>query len=171
MRRTNCRSIAGRKSEYRSVRWVLALAATSCLGCGGEEAKVVTLATYLEELEFDAPLEEVSHIHLGDYRIPIAVLVERETDHDPAPVWMKLQFSLYAETAPEHSAAVEAALERRQGAIRNAVLEICRSASVDEVLDPRLASVKSRMSEATKSLLGDDRIRALIMGQIQTNFL
>ena len=37
-------------------------------GCGGEE--VAKLEDYLEELEFDRPLESVKEIEVNSYRIP-----------------------------------------------------------------------------------------------------
>ncbi|MCA9257931.1 MAG: hypothetical protein KDA61_01970 [Planctomycetales bacterium] len=154
-----------------TVRW-LCLAAVAILG-GCSEEKVITLADYLDELEFDAPLEEVANVELGTYRIPLAAQTQSQASNEAGDgtVWMVLEFMLLAETAPEHQKSVEKALERHSGALHDAVLSICRTASVDEVLDPRLAALKSRLSDVTRMLLGDSRIRALVLNDIQTDFL
>jgi hypothetical protein len=79
---------------------------------------------------------------------------------------MRLRFDLVAETAPEFQSAVVAASERRRGAINDAVLGIIRSSSIDEITDPRLAAIKSRMTEAARPLLGEGRIRQLVLNKI-----
>jgi hypothetical protein len=138
-------------------------------GCGEEQQ--LTLAKYLEELEFDAPLEEVRFVELGEYHIPIAVTGSTGKRQVNTPAWMQLQFRLSAETAPEHESAVQKAVDRQQGAFHDAVLTICRTTSIDELGDPRLAAVRSRLSDVAKSLFGEDRIRALVLNEIQTEFL
>ena len=70
------------------------LTALGLPGCGGDvQAK---LEDYLEELEFDAPLEAVKVIQLGEsHRISIAARKQAYVEGDEEPVWVQFKFKLF----------------------------------------------------------------------------
>jgi hypothetical protein len=139
---------------------LLALAPT--LGCGGDDAAL--LGSYLDELEFNAPLESAVSISLGEFDVPAPTNIKRiGSDGVEHLVWMRIHFELFAETLPQHESAVLAELERHRGALNDAVLSIVRSASTDELTDPRSTALRMKLSEATRPLLGEDEVRQLVL--------
>lgn len=129
------------------------------VGCGGSSD--TKLSAYLEELEFEAPLESVDYVSLGDFRIPLAIRVSDDV-REP-PIWVRVKFSLLAEVDPQDRKAVNEALKRYDGPLRDAVIRICRRTTPDELSDPRLSAMKARFADAAKPLLGDRRLRQLII--------
>lgn len=154
---------------YAAAAGSLALAIVTAAGCA--EAETPTLGDYLNEVHYDAPLEQVSSIPLGEYRIPIVAGLEDAGDEHVDHVWVQLQFALFAETAPEHQAAVEEAARRYEGDFQDRVLKICRATSIEELEDPRLSAVKARLSDAAKALFGANRIRTLVLNDVKTDVL
>jgi hypothetical protein len=145
----------------------LGAAAVAALGCNGVQS--ARLIDYLDELEFDVPLETAEYVPLGEFDIPISARRKSaaESGHVQEiagvhPVWMRLQFELTAETTLAHQQAVLAAAERHRGALNDAVLTVVRTSSVDELSDPRLAAVNARLSEITRPMLGEGRVRQLV---------
>ncbi|MCG8450939.1 MAG: hypothetical protein MI725_15335 [Pirellulales bacterium] len=135
-------------------------------GCGGEvEAK---LEDYLEELEFDAPLDPVKEVQLGEhhpqgfYRISVAASNQDALRREIEPVWVEVKFKLFVVIAPESEKMVRAAVDRYRGRIDDVVVSNTRRLSLEELDDIRLATLKSRLIDALRPLLGEDRIRQLI---------
>ena len=143
-------------------------ALVAAAGCGS--AKSGRLVDYLDELEFDVPLETAAYVSLGRFDIPIATSKAStrtskfvQQIDDGATVWMRLQFELTAETTPQQEKAVAEAAEKHRGILNDAVLTIVRTSTVDELADPRLAAVHARISELARPLLGEGRVRQLVL--------
>ena len=149
--------------------WLLLSVAACAPGCGVDRSP--RLADYLDELEFDVPLESAAYVSLGKYDIPIVASRKSESEpestanHGPA-VLMRLQFELTAETTPRFEKQVLEAAERHRGALNDAVLTIVRTSSVEELADARLAAVKSRLSESARPMLGEDIVRQLVFNKL-----
>lgn len=145
----------------------------AALGCSKAEGP--KLVDYLEEIEFDVPLETASYVSLGKFDIPIAA-TQKPTDAAPeiAPdeaFWIRLQFELQAETDPENEAAVAAEAEAHRGAMSDAVISIVRTSSVDELADPRLSAVKARLTDFARPMLGEGRVRQLVLNEFDADAL
>lgn len=141
----------------------------SLVGCGGGEE--LLLGSYLEELELNASLEVAAYVPLGEFDVPAAVTIKASGESPPRTIWVGVSFELIAETAPEDEAAVLAAAERRRGALNDALINIIRTSSTDELTDPRLSAVKVRMTEAARPMLGEDKLRQLVFYDIDVPVL
>ncbi len=141
----------------------LTLLATGLLlpGCGGE--KVVHLDDYLEELEFDRPLESVKEIKVNSYRFPCAARYHDAAGRELPPKWVQMKFDLYVIAAEEDESAVLASIERHRGMLDDTVIAICRRSSIDELQDSRWSTIKSRMLDGIRPLLGEKRIRQIAL--------
>jgi hypothetical protein len=142
-------------------------------GCDGAQSG--RLVDYLDELEFDVPLETAAYVSLGRFDIPIsaskgstrASKYVQQID-ERGMVWMRLQFELTAETTPQQEKAVAEAVEKHRGALNDAVLTIVRTSTLDELADPRLSAVHGRISEVARPLLGETRVRQLVFNDPQS---
>jgi hypothetical protein len=151
-----------RVARGRACVFVATLLATVLPGCGGDDAAL--LGAYLDEIELNAPSESAASIALGDFDIPSPTNVKRKgTDGVEHTVWMRTKFSLFAETLPRNESDVQAEAELHRGAINDTVLSIVRSASTDELTDPRLTALRMRLTETARPLLGDDKLRQLVL--------
>ena len=134
-------------------------AALLLAGCGGEE--VAKLEDYLEELEFDRPLESVKEIQVNSYRIPCAARHHDASGREVPPMWVQLKFELYVIVAEEHGKAVEASIDRHRGMLDDMVLTVCRGSSIDQLQDNRWTTLKSRLLDGIRPLLGEERVRQI----------
>ena len=139
--------------------FTLLAAALLLPGCGGE--KVVQLDDYLEELEFDRPLESVKEIKVNSYRIPCAARHHDAAGRDLAPMWVQMKFDLYVIAAEEDEKAVLAGIERHRGMLDDTIIAICRRSSIDQLQDNRWSTIKSRLLDGIRPLLGDKRVRQI----------
>lgn len=156
--------------NWHTCRWLVALVVMLVLmslsGCG--EVKEVKFDTYLDELDVEASLESAEEINLGVYNIASALPApEKPTKYDDEdneevePLWVQVHFELFAIVAPEDKKSVVAACERHRGMLDDTVVTICREASKEELDDSRWATLKSRLIDGIRPILGDDRIRQL----------
>jgi hypothetical protein len=156
-----------RRPARHAARILLLAAAALAAGCGGDDQ--ARIGDYLDDLEFNTPLERTENVALGAFDVPAATKSKRGgVTHT---VWIRLSFELFAETAPEDEAAVAEALERHRGALNDAVLTIIRTSSIDELTDPRLSALKLRMTEAARPLLGNRKLRQLVLIPTRTDVL
>ncbi|WP_428307121.1 hypothetical protein [Lacipirellula sp.] len=157
----------------RSISLIAVALSAAALGCSKPEGP--KLVDYLEEIEFDVPLETASYVSLGKYDIPIAA-TQDPTDASPeiAPdeaFWIRLQFELAAETSPENQPAVAAAVEAHRGVLSDAVISIVRTSSVDELADPKLSAVKARMADVARPLIGPQLVRQFVLNEFDADAL
>lgn len=133
-------------------------------GCGGEE--VAKLEDYLEELEFDTPLESVKEINVGRFRIPLAAEHHDASGRESKPMWVQFKFHMYVIVAEENEKSVMSSLERHRGMINDVVLSVCREASIDQLEDNRLATIKSNLLDTVRPLLGDEKVRQITLNRV-----
>ncbi|MCC6491651.1 MAG: flagellar basal body-associated FliL family protein [Pirellulales bacterium] len=148
-----------------------ALALVMC-GCGSSKQEL-RLLDYLEELEFDVPLESATYVSLGKFDIPLVAdktehhEMQRAHDSSRSHLWMRVQFELTAETAPQWKEAIATTAQRRQGALSDAVLTVVRSSPVSDLSDPRLSAINARLADVVRPILGEDRVRRLMFNKLE----
>lgn len=148
---------------YRSLRTIalglVAIGALLISGCGGQtEAK---LEDYLEELEFDTPLDSVKEVEIGTYRFSSAARHQDPSGRESEPIWVQIRFKLNAEADYQEEKAIIAACERHRGMLDDAIITVFRKASIDELDDNRWAALKSKLIDTIRPLLGENRIRQI----------
>jgi len=149
--------------RYRTVGLLTLISAALLLpGCAGE--KVAKLEDYLEELEFDRPLESVKEIKVESYRIPCAARHHDAAGREVLPMWVQIKFDLYVVVAEEHEKAVKASIERHRGMLDDTVISICRGSTIDQLQDSRWSTLKSHLLEGIRPLLGEERVRQITFG-------
>jgi hypothetical protein len=129
-------------------------------GCGSRPA-----------FEFDAldlapPQEELTEFSLGEYRIPIPVAEERGQSQPAYRHRFQFDFELHALVSPAEQSQVADAWARHEGKIRDQVIRVCRKATVDELQEPELATLKARLIDALASQMGESEVRRLLLTEV-----
>jgi flagellar basal body-associated protein FliL len=118
------------------------------------------------------PEEVLNEFPLGDYKIPISVVTEdRSQNKLTRRNRMQLDFKLFALVSPKEKPQIEEAWGHHEGQIRDDVMNVCRSASVDELQEPELTTLKARLTDVLTAKLGEKPLRALVINQIVTQQL
>ncbi len=150
----------------RNALWVRVALATSFLlmaGCGSTAESHMHLEDYLEELEFDQPLEEVQTISLGKYCIFVAIRSPESARSNLPATWFKVKFNLLALVLPEDEKSVQDMLMRHRGMLDDIVLTTCRDTPLEDLNDSRLATLKFRLTDAIQPILGEGKVRRVLI--------
>jgi len=110
--------------------------------------------------------EEMTEFPLGEYKIPIPVVQDRGEKLATRLNRFQLDFALYALVPAEEQSMIAAAWARHEGAIRDRVICVCRHASVDELLEPELATLKARLVDALATQTGEKEFRQLLIAEV-----
>jgi hypothetical protein len=116
-----------------------------------------------DALDLQPPQEELSEFALGEYRIPIPVAEEDAAGRRAYRHRFEFDFSLHALVSPAEQSQVAQAWARHEGQIRDKVISVCRAATVDELQEPELATLKARLADALASQMGDGEVRQLLL--------
>jgi hypothetical protein len=140
---------------------VVALALLSFSGCGDPP-------TYeFDGLDLTPTHDEILEFPLGDYQIPIPVS-RGFGAHAVSRNRIELTFALHALVARDYETQIEELWERHEGNIRDAIIRVCRNASLDDLQEPELATLKSHLTDAVQAQLGPNLVRRLMMTEIRT---
>jgi hypothetical protein len=128
-------------------------------GCGSRSA-----------FEFDAldlapPHEELAELSLGEYRIPIPALQDRGRSQTHCHR-LEFDFELHALVSPKQQSRVADAWARHEGRIRDQVIRVCRNATLDELQEPELGTLKARLVDALASQIGGNHLRQLLLTEV-----
>jgi flagellar basal body-associated protein FliL len=120
--------------------------------------------------EFDAldlapPQEELSEILIGQYSIPIPIATARG-GNESRYNRVQFDFELYALVRPENKSNVADEWARHEGKIRDDVIRICRNASVDDLQEPELSTLKARLMDTLAARMGSQGVRQLLMTEV-----
>lgn len=110
--------------------------------------------------------EELTEFSLGEYKIPIPIPDDGSADNLSRHNRIQFDFDLYALISPKEESQFKDAWDRHEGVIRDQVINICRSASVDELQEPELATLKSRLTDFVATQLGEQRLRQLLITDV-----
>src|SRR5436190_7615607 len=144
---------------------VLLLFATGVLCCaaGGCSSKA---PFQLDGVDVLPPVEELKEFSLGEYRIPISVVDDRNQAKLTRHNRFQFNFSLYALVSPKEKSQIEDAWGRYEGQIRDQVISICRSATLDESQEPEMATLEARLTEVLAAKLGEKPLRQLVLNAV-----
>ena len=110
--------------------------------------------------------EELTEFSLGEYKIPIPVADDRNDANSTRRNRFQFDFGLYALVSPKEQSQIEDAWDRHEGTIRDQVINVCRSASLAELQEPELATLKARLTDVLADQLGEKRLRQLLITDV-----
>jgi hypothetical protein len=144
---------------------VVLLCAMSILGCaaGGCTSKA---PFQLDGIDVLPPVEELKEFSLGQYQIPIPIVDDRNQSKLTRYNRLQFDFTLYALVSPKEKTQIENAWERHEGQIRDQVINVCRSATLDELQEPEFATLKARLTDVLAAKLGEKPLRQLVFNAV-----
>ncbi|MEX2307640.1 MAG: flagellar basal body-associated FliL family protein [Pirellulales bacterium] len=139
---------------------IVAAVVVFCSGCGSRSA-----------FEFDAldmapSQEELTEFSLGEYKIPIPIGEDRGRNKLAYRHRVQFDFELHALVSPTEMSHVADAWGRHEGKIRDQVIRVCRNATVDELQEPELATLKARLMDALASQIGEKEVQQLLISDV-----
>lgn len=144
-------------------RFLVACAVIACAlaGCGAPPPYE------FDEFDFAPADDQFVEFPLGKYEIPVPIArgiggasVSRNR--------IELSFDLYALITRDHEPQLEDMWTRHEGNIRDVVIRVCRNATLDELQEPELATLKSHLTDAMQMQLGPKGIRRLMLSEVKT---
>ncbi|MCI0333116.1 MAG: flagellar basal body-associated FliL family protein [Planctomycetes bacterium] len=146
-----------------TIKWAMAIGGvTVCLagGCGSN-------STYeFDALDLAPPQEELREFLLGQYSIPIPVAEDQGSNVLSHRNRFQLDFELHALVRPEQVSQVADDWARHEGKIRDHVIRVCRNASVGELQEPELSTLKARLMDALAAHMGTEELRQLLITEV-----
>lgn len=147
------------QSMARLLSLLVAIVVT--VGCSSSDGPY--LSDYLEELEINTQLEELKEVPVGNFKVSAATLAHEDDKESSSRTWVNVKCKVFVVVDPGDEKALNGAYERHRGMFDDMVVLILRSASMDELTDPRWATLKSKISDAARSVLGSERVRDVLL--------
>jgi Flagellar basal body-associated protein FliL len=137
-----------------------AMCCCAAAGCGSKPT------FKFEQMDLLPAEEELTEFPLGKYKIPISVAEDRGKNQPIRRNRFQFDFELFALVSPKEQSQIADAWELHEGVIRDRVMNTCRSASVRELQEPELATLKARLTDVLASQLGEKRLRQILITDI-----
>lgn len=138
-----------------------------CLACGCAEES----SFQYDALDLAPAHEELSEFSLGEYSIPIPVVEDFGKGRLRHSNRFQLDFALHALVAPEKKSEIADSWSRHEGKIRDHVIRVCRNASVDELQEPELSTLKAHLMDALAAQVGEKGLRQLLITEVASQRL
>ena len=148
------------RTHFKRVLWVVAAVCCLAGGCGKESS------FQYDALDLAPPQEELSEFSLGQYSIPIPVADDQESGSSRHGNRFQLDFELHALVAPEKKSEIADNWSRHEGKIRDRVIRVCRNATVDELQEPELSTLKAHLMDALAAQVGEKGVRQLLITEV-----
>ena len=141
------------------------LCVMAVLGCAASGCKSKT-PFQLDGIDVLPPVEELKEFSLGQYQIPISIVDDRNQAKLTRHNRFQFDFTLYALVSPKEKSQIEDAWERHEGQIRDQVINVCRSATLDELQEPEFATIKARLTDVLAAKFGEKPLRQLVFNAV-----
>jgi hypothetical protein len=129
-------------------------------GCGSEAT------SEFEDLGLVPAQAELIEFSLGKYAVPIPIAGEDGDGHPTLRNGLQFDFELFAVITRDQRSRFKDAWARHEGKIRDRVIRVCRSATLDELEEHELATLKAHLMDAVQSQLGDKEVRQLSIAEV-----
>jgi hypothetical protein len=148
-------------------RWILCRAAVVIGVLGIAEGGCNSPAPYeFDALDLTPTQDELIEFSLGHYSIPIPVVRPYEQKEKPRQNRIEFDFDLYALIPRDYEREMTDSWARHEGKIRDRIIRVCRAASLEELQESELSTLKSHLTDAVQSQLGRTGIRRLLVAEV-----
>ena len=120
-----------------------------------------------DSMDLSPTQDELIEFSLGKYSIPIPIVRPYEEKDKPRFNRIEFGFELYALIPLDYEKELTDSWSRHEGKVRDRVIRVCRAASLEELQEPELATLKSHLTDAVQSQLGRSGIRRLLIAEVR----
>jgi flagellar basal body-associated protein FliL len=148
-----------------SAIFVTVLLTASLAGCGSPP-------TYeFDELDSTPAQDDLIEFSLGKYVIPIPLVKSYAASEGTKRNRLEFSFQLHALITNDYKSELTGMWDRHKGTIRDRVILVCRNATLEELQEPELATLRSHLTDAVQAELGAKSIRRLLISEVDTRQL
>jgi len=153
------------QTPIRHIRSIALFASCALLlaGCGGDGG----MAKY-EEFENVHFREELVEVPLGHYAVPVPVLRTDEAGEVVRENSIQMKFTLHGLVAPYHVAEAERIRNRHEGELRDRVIRVCRNSSLEDLVEPQLSTLKSRILDVAQPLFEGVMLKRVVVTDVSS---
>jgi hypothetical protein len=126
--------------------------------------------------EFDAldltpAQDEMSEFSLGHFVIPIPIAKSDGLSEGESRNRLVFSFDLFALVSPSDVPLLTDSWQRHEGNTRDCIIRVCRNASLEELQEPELSTLKSHLTDAVQDQLGAKCVHRLLISEVATREL
>ncbi len=103
---------------------------------------------------------------LGRYTVPIPMVDNETEDHPVRTNRIEFSFQLYALVTSDQRSSLADAWARHEGKIRDRVIRVCRNASLAELQEPELSTLRAHLADAVQTEVGARGVRRILMTEV-----
>lgn len=124
-----------------------------------------------DELDLVPAQEELMEFSLGKYTVPVPFAGKMAGERLSRRNGLQIDFELFALVNRNQKSRIADAWGRHEGKVRDRVIRVCRQASLEELTEPELATLKAHLMDAIHAQLGDKEVRQLLITQVDSEEL
>ena len=144
--------------------WLLRSLAIATAAIAGTMAGCNSKPTYeFDALDFTPTQDELVEFSLGHYVVPIPVARADSEIDAISRNRVEFSFDLYVLITRDYESQLADMWQRHEGKIRDRVIRVCRKASVEDLQEEGLPTLKSHLMDAVQAQLGPKSIRRLLV--------
>lgn len=141
------------------------LLVVAAIGCGPKED------FEFDELDLTPAQDELIEFSLGKYVIPVPLLRSSGSGDGVKRNRVEFSFALYALVTSDCKKRLAGQWKRHEGKLRDRIILICRNATIEDLQEPELATLKTHLTDAVHAELGSNCIRRLLISEVITRKL
>lgn len=146
---------------YRSALAVLGCATVLLAGCFGDPPKRA-----FEDIAALPSREAFVEIELGEFVVPIPIVLEPTDDHFQPDNLMQVAFGLFIVVEPKDVKLVKRLKKRNNGRIHDSVIRVCRNTARDDLLESQKSTLKAHLLDAVQPYLGGEAVRRIGLNRV-----
>lgn len=145
------------------VAWVVIV---SCSGCSDSPSK-----SLFDESSHLPTGDKLVEIELGEFVVPVPITLNSAAVRFEKGNLMQIELSLFAVVEPKHIDTFRRRLEHNANRVRARVIEVCRSASREDLMEPLKTSLKTQLLDGLQPLLDGPTLRRVGIRRVEIDEL
>ena len=149
------------RRRYRCALATLGCATVVLTGCFGDPPKRA-----FEDIAALPSREEFVEVELGEFVVPIPIVLEPTDDRFQPDNRMQVEFGLFIVVDPKDVKLVKQLKKRNDGRIHDSVIRVCRNTGRDDLLESQKSTLKAHLLDAVQPYLGGEAVRRVGLNRV-----
>ena len=120
----------------------------------------------LDQFDLTPAHDELTEFPLGDYTVPVPVMDSDDRDQPVRSNRLEFAFKLFALVTLDQQSSLADAWQRHEGKIRDRVIRVCRNASLADLQEPELSTLRAHLADAVQAEVGSKGVRRLLLTEV-----